>query len=187
MNRNSSQIRLESQNIPTVQEILEGLNENEIRVIFDLILLLKERRKRNKTAKAADPRVPNSANGVDDRLWFLIELIHSFMDLYSQDDDQLVEKIGAWFKDLDYAPTSGYIPDAFPAKTMDLFEGLDDKVLLSIIRLVAFFHREGVNARFGEDPSRIMVEMDAKSSKSKKGPAKALAFRKGQLENSSLR
>jgi hypothetical protein len=166
MNRIAAQIRTEIPEPPLAHQILEGLSQREVAIVFDLILLLKERRSRgakSKTAKANPTKVPHSAHGIDDRMWFLIELIQSFMDLYVQDDEQLVEKIGGWFKDLDYSPTVGYFPDGIPVETMDLFEGLDDKVWLSIVRMIAFLRREMANSTFGEDPSRTMVELDEKA------------------------
>jgi len=139
---------------PTAKELFEGLSEREISLIFNLILLLKNRRNQNSKAKVAKVKYPpDTIHGTDNRKWFLVELLNSFMDLATQDDQELEERLIGWFGDLKQVPKRDYLVEGFPKDTLDLLDGLNSDEFNTAIRLIAFMRREGVDVTFGKDPS----------------------------------
>ncbi len=154
MNTQSTKMLKENIDTPTAKELLKGLSEKEISAVFNLILLLKDRRKRSSVAKVAKvSRPPDTIHDTDNRKWFLVELLNSFMDLAIQDDQELQERIVGWFGDLKQVPNRDYLVEGFPVETLDLLEGLNSDEFNTAIRLIAFMSREGLNLTFGKDPS----------------------------------
>ena len=153
MNTQSTKMLRKNIDPLTTQELLRGLSENEISLVFNLILLLKERRKQNSVAKIAKVKYPHDTiRETDNRKWFLVELLNSFMDLASQDDQKLEERLIGWFEDLEQVPKTDYLVEGFPVETLDLLEGLNSEEFNTAVRLIAFMRREGVDLTFGKDP-----------------------------------
>jgi hypothetical protein len=143
----ASKMLKENQDPPTTQELLEGLSEKEVKVIFDLILLFRECRSQ-KPKTASQRMLRNDPDGIEDRLWLLVELIKSFMDLYDQDDEQLVSKCEGWFIGLDYEPTDRGPNQSFRNETWEMFEGLTVDQWTALTRLLSFIKQEQMLARF---------------------------------------
>ena len=156
MNIQSTKMLRRNVDPPTAQELLQGLSEKEISTVFNLILLLKERRKKNSKAKIAKVQYPpDTIHDTDNRKWFLVELMNSFMDLANKDDQELEERLIGWFEDLEQVPKTDYLVEGFPKDTLDLLEGLNSAEFNTAIRLIAFMRREGVDLTFGKDPSIV--------------------------------
>ncbi len=147
MNQNATRYRRPDQDPPLTSQILEGLTQREVAVVFDLILLLKNRKKKE-TRRTADGRTQKrDAEDIEIRLWLLVELIKSFMDLYDQDDPQLVDHIESWFKGLDYVPNESSATLSFPAQTWDMFEGLSSEQWYVLTKLLTFLKEQDMLAK----------------------------------------
>lgn len=138
---------------PTSKELFEGLSEQEIYFIFNLILLLKDRKQKSNARLAKEKYPPDTIRETENRKWFLVELLNSFMDLSSHEDGKLNERLVGWFENLKEVPKTDYLVEGFPMDSLDLLEGLNSEEFNTVIRLIAFMSREGIDLTFGRDPN----------------------------------
>jgi hypothetical protein len=128
----------------SLADVLEGLSEKDIELIFAMILTLKHQRtQRTATASVSEE--------IDVKIRLFVRLLRSFMDLWRQKKDKkLISKLENWFLEMDCEPSPITPPERFPADTWALlFEGLESELSFTLVRLVQFLKEENLAMHFG--------------------------------------
>ena len=130
----------------SLTDVLEGLNPNDIELVFAMILTLKHQRQKKPTTASLKPAE------VAVRLKIFERLLRSFMALYLHpDSSKLGRKLEEWFNGQGCPPVKVEAPEYFPMDSWDLFEGLEPELWHTLVALIEFLKRATVDQDFGKD------------------------------------